>query len=190
MLARPAEVAEWHLGSPAADRRGALHPKWRASLRQAEAAGLALRAEPWRGEPGHWLLLREAAQRRARRYRGLPQALACAWGQDRGASLLLSAWAGGEAVAGILLLLHPPVATYQIGWSGEAGRRARAHHLLLWTAAERLAAEGYRRLDLGLIDQRANPGLARFKRRTGATVRSLGGSWVRLPGLAWRSGTG
>jgi hypothetical protein len=37
---------------------------------------------------------------------------------------------------------------------------------------------GVRRIDLGLADAGANPGLARFKTGAGGVVRTLGGSWL------------
>ncbi|WP_218014107.1 GNAT family N-acetyltransferase [Rubellimicrobium roseum] len=181
-VATPAHVAELDLtGTPRA-RRAALAGTWRNALRRAEGAGLRLDWRRFEGEPGHWLLAREAGMRRERGYRALPPALACAFartGPD--AARVLVARVGAEPVAGMLFLLHPPVATYQIGWTGERGRTTEAHRLMLMAAADRLAEEGFVRLDLGTVDTETNPGLARFKIGAGARVRALGGSWVRLP---------
>jgi hypothetical protein len=38
-------------------------------------------------------------------------------------------------------------------------------------------------LDLGTVDTENAPGLARFKIGSGAQIRSLGGTWLRIPGL-------
>jgi len=178
----PAHVAELALAGDPASRRAALDGQWRGHLRQAERSGLTLRREAFDGDPAHWLLAREALLRRERRYRTLPQAVACAFARTApGAARLLVAIEDGEQVAGMLFLLHPPVATYHIGWTGLRGRALSAHHLLMMAAADDLAGEGFSRLDLGTIDAEASPGLARFKAGLGATVRTLGGSWLRLP---------
>jgi hypothetical protein len=178
----PAHMAELSLRGDKAERRARAHPKWRASLARAEAAGLALRTQPFRGQPGHWLIDREAASRKAKGYRGLPAVLPLALGQaDPNALRVFWAEQDGEPVAGMLFARHGVVATYLTGWTGAAGREACAHHLLLMTAGDWLAARGHVRLDLGQVDTHAAPGLARFKIGSGAAVRSLGGSWLRLP---------
>lgn len=179
----PAHVAELDLTGASEARRGAMEPKWRGHLNAAGRKGLRVVARDWDGDPGHWLLREEAAQRQARRYRATPQALSCAWARTaRGAARLFEAHDAEGPMAGMLALLHPPGATYQIGWSGPRGRAASAHHLLLAAMADDLAARGVTRLDLGTVDTEASPGLARFKLGSGARLRALGGSWVRLPG--------
>lgn len=184
-VATPAHVAEIDLSTTPEARRAALAPKWRHALVRAERAGLMLREEAFRGGPDHWLRAREAELRRARRFRALPPAFATAFAlANPGAARLFTAHQGGSHVAAMLVLVHRPVATYHIGWAGEAGRAACAHHLLLMHVADAMAARGLRRLDLGTVDTDAAPGLARFKVGGGAAVRALGGSWVRLPGLA------
>ncbi|SMY07631.1 FemAB family protein [Flavimaricola marinus] len=178
----PAHMAELPLDGTKADRRARAHPKWRASLRKAEAAGLKLRTQPYRGQPGHWLLDREAAARKTKGYHGLPAVLPLALGQaDPNALRMFWAEKAGEPVAGMLFVRHGQVATYLTGWTGQDGRNCCAHHLLMMTAADWLAARGHRRLDMGQVDTRAASGLARFKIGSGAAVRALGGSWLRLP---------
>lgn len=177
-----AHVAELDLSGTERDRRAALSGTWRNALRRAEGAGLRLEWRRFDGDPSHWLLMHEARMRCERRYRALPQSLACAFARTgRDAAWVLSAHDGAEPVAGMLFLLHAPVATYHIGWTGDRGRALSAHRLMLMAAADRLAAEGVCRLDLGAVDTEAEPGLARFKIGAGARVRALGGSWVRLP---------
>jgi hypothetical protein len=183
-VATPAHVAEIDLAATPEARRAALAPKWRHALARAGRAGLGLREEAFRGGPDHWLLAREAEQRRARRYRALPPTFASAFAEaSPGAARLFAAHLDGAPVAAMLVLMHRPVATYHVGWSGPEGRAACAHHLLLAHVADGLAARGFARLDLGAVDTDAAPGLARFKIGGGAAVRALGGSWVRVPGL-------
>ncbi len=181
-VATPVHVAELDFSGTPETRSARIGPKWKGALRQAERSGLRIGWEHFDGDLSHWLLTREAAMRQERRYRALPQVVACAFAKATpGSALILAASLGGEPVAGMLFLLHPPVATYHIGWSGDRGRACSAHHLLLRTAADRFADEGYVRLDLGSVDTEGSPGLARFKIGSGARVRALGGSWLRLP---------
>lgn len=190
-VATEAHVTELDLTLDQDSRLARMGVKWRGHLRHAERSRLDVEATIFDGNPDHWLLAREAAMRRERRYRTLPQAIACAYAHaSPGSARIYVAREAGEPVAAILLLLHAPVATYHIGWTGDRGRALSAHHLLLTRGADDLAAGGFVRLDLGTIDTVANPGLARFKIGSGAQVRALGGSWVRLPfarGLALRS---
>jgi lipid II:glycine glycyltransferase (peptidoglycan interpeptide bridge formation enzyme) len=112
------------------------------------------------------------------------------WQQAGGEVRLFSARRGRgrglERIASMLFLVHGRVATYQIGWSGEEGRRLSAHQLCLWEAMRALREAGVRRLDLGTVDTDAAPGLARFKIGAGARVRALGPTCLVLPGVAAR----
>ena len=181
----PQYVAEWALppeGVPALWQ--GLHGKWRNRLRRAmEAqAEVAIRPfDPLRHAP---LLAREAAQRQQRRYRALPSSFVAAFARaNPGQTRMIEARQDGQVIAFVLLLLHPPVATYLIGWTGAAGRDIHAHNRLLWEAACWLSAEGFQRFDLGGVETDANPSLARFKLGTGATPRPLGPTLVLPPGL-------
>ncbi|WP_085879586.1 GNAT family N-acetyltransferase [Roseisalinus antarcticus] len=178
-IATPSHVALLDLAPAPEDLRLRLHGAWRTALRRAEAPGLNHAAfDPARHG---WLLAREAAQRRRRRYRALPLGLTAAMAAVApGAVRVLQS---GED-AGILLVLHGDTATYHIGWSGPEARRRDSHRRLLWEAILWLQARGVRCLDLGQVDTETAPGLARFKIGTGALVRPLGGTWMKFPHLA------
>lgn len=186
-LLTPQYVAEIDLTRPPAERLAAQHGKWRNRLRRAGRAKLELgqRAfDPVRDVP---LLAREAAQRRRRRYAALPPAFTQSFARQAGAGAarLFAARTGGTVLAFMVILLHAPTATYHIGWTGEAGRRLCCHNALLWEAAGWLAGRGYARLDLGAVDTETAPGLARFKIGSGARVRPLGPTMLRLPLPRW-----
>ncbi|GIT85375.1 hypothetical protein ROBYS_03910 [Roseobacter sp. OBYS 0001] len=83
----------------------------------------------------------------------------------------------------MLFLEHGPVATYHLGWTSSAGRGANAHYALLMHAADYFAERSITRLDIGTVDTENTPGLARFKIGSGAQVRALGGTWIRMPGM-------
>ena len=178
MVATPAHVAELDLAPDAAIRRARLSGKWRNSLTHAEASGLTLHHRLPSG-PDDPLLLAEAAQRRARRYRALPTGFAAAFP----AAEVVEARQHGTPVAAMLFLRHGQAATYHIGHSTPAGRATDAHRLILWHMMGRLADAGVTRLDLGTIDTVTAPDLARFKLGTGATARPLGGSFLAIPFL-------
>lgn len=180
----PAHVAELPLAGDAAARRARMAGKWRNRLHRAEAAGLRLREMPFDGPAAAWLIAQEDAQRRARGYRALPARLALAWAATApSAARLFVAERDGARIAAMLFLIHGRAATYQLGWTGPLGRASSAHHLLLASAADRLADRGIARIDLGTVDTDAAPGLARFKLGAGADLRALGGSWIAVPGL-------
>lgn len=92
--------------------------------------------------------------------------------------ICLEARQTGEVVAGILFVLHGQAATYQVGWTSEAGRRAHAHNLLLWKGLAALKAAGIHDLDLGGLDWAKAPGVAHFKAGLGGERFSLPGTFV------------
>lgn len=180
----PCHLARLDLSADVAAMRARQHGKWRNRLVRAEGAGLEVCQTPMSENPGHWLLMKEADQACARRYRRLPPAFTAAWVQQGGkkSARLFTAQKDGEPVAAMLFLLHGTSATYHVGWSGPEGRRVGAHNLLLWGAQNWLAARGMRQLDLDLIDTRNTPGIARFKLGSGADVVALGATRLSAPG--------
>lgn len=127
------------------------------------------------------LLDREAKQRRARNFQGLPTEFVQAWidaaGSPASAFLLSRADFEGKTIAAMLFLLHGSVATYHIGWADDHGRELNAHNLLLWRAIAALKERSISALDLGGVNTRALPGISRFKLGTGGEVRTLAGTY-------------
>jgi lipid II:glycine glycyltransferase (peptidoglycan interpeptide bridge formation enzyme) len=181
-LITPQYMAELDLTPTQETRLAAQQGKWRNRLRRAEKSHLRIRHRPYDLSRDAYLLALETSQRRARRYRSLPVAFTHAWArQTPKATRLFMAHAGGDLLAYLLILLHRPVATYHIGWTSDQGRRLNAHNLLMWQASNWLAGNGYERFDLGHVDTENTPGLARFKIGTGANIRALGPTFLRLP---------
>lgn len=180
----PVSIAELALDAPPEVLKARQSPKWRSGLKRAEGAALAVRQGAWTPDPAHWLLKTEAEQRRRRTYKGADAAYTLGWAAAGGLSStrLFTAQSRGRTVAAMLFLLHPPGATYHVGWCGETGRALGAHPLLLWRAMLWLAARGYSSLDLDVIDTETQPGLARFKLGAGARVVTLGATRLRAPG--------
>lgn len=168
-LVTPMHHALWDLSG---DLRAGLAGKWRNRLVRAEASAKGRRAGRAALER---LIAAEAVQRHARGYRALPAAFTLAL--DPGA-LRIWDWPGGAAMC---FVVHGKSATYHLGWTSPEGRAAGVHGVILMRAAEALAAEGVRWLDLGTVDTEAAPGLARFKLGTGAALKRLGATMLVLP---------
>lgn len=160
--------------------RTGMEGRWRNRLVAAEGAKLRLDIAKG-GRLLDWLVERNAALGRTR---GVPlpkprlvRALVQAAGPPR--TLIVAALAKSEPLAAGLFLRHGPDATYYVSHTTEAGRQLSATNLMLWTAITRLAEAGVRQLDLGGIDTRAAPGLARFKLGLGGRTLSLTGTYAR-----------
>lgn len=157
--------------------RERLKGKWRNALNAAEKNGLDVGID-WQMETLPWLLMQYDADKRERKYDGPSAAfLHCLTHAARGTGnvIVLRAMRRERPVAGILILRHGSSATYQIGWTSEEGRKAKAHHLLLWRACVALKEVGVDWLDVGGINEEHAAGVTRFK-------RGLGGREYRLVG--------
>lgn len=159
------------------EMRTRLHQKWRNQLKKAERAGLTIIDQPLSAMPHSWFLRAEAAQQKARRYKSYPTGFLLAYATaNKGQARLYSAMMNGEPIAGILVLKHGRMATYQAGVTTPEGRRHCAHNLLLWRAMSDLQRKRFIQLDLGRAD--LSEGLRRFKLGTGARVEQLAGSFL------------
>lgn len=167
------------LSLPLQTLRDNLRAQWRNKLNQAEGHDIDV-VSGASDEQFEWLYDNHARHMEAHGYRGpspaLLRALRAHAPEDQQPRLLI-AQQNGEPVAGILLTVHGKSATYLVGWSGDAGRRVRAHNLLLWRAVEHLKSAGIHWLDLGGINTEA-PGVASFKRGMGGELVNLAGGYV------------
>lgn len=158
--------------------RAALEKKWRNALSKAERENLRVEWEQKPGAALDWLLLHHEAHRTMKNFRAASPKfirLLANFFALRGAMLVGRAFIGDDAVAGVLFFLHGVAATYQVGWSGDIGRKVNAHQLLLWQGITRLKNEGVQDLDLGGINDVAE-GVRTFK-------QGMGGETVTLSGL-------
>ncbi|MBE2276241.1 MAG: GNAT family N-acetyltransferase [Rhodobacteraceae bacterium] len=174
-IVTPMAVAFWDLTG---DLRAGMAGKWRNRLARAE------RSDPRLGRGGaetlRHLVAAEAAQARARGYRGHPAAFTLALPPD---ALRLWEWVhAGQRAAAMAFVVEGAAATWHLSWAAPEARARGIPGLMLTRAAEALQAEGIRRLDLGTVNGEAAPGLLRFKLGTGARLHRLGATaWV-LPG--------
>lgn len=168
------------LRPPLEKLRASLDGKWRNALRNAEQSKLKVQINRG-GRALDWLLERHDAFRRTRSFRAPSPALIRGFidGTPRKSDVTIaSAALGSELVAGALFLSHGTTATYYVGWSGTQGRELDAQTLLLWRGIEALRESGVAMLDLGGIDTRRAPGVARFKLGLGGEVFTLSGTWL------------
>lgn len=173
-LITPMHHAVWALGP---DLRAGMARNWRGHLVQAERSGLRVR----RGDAGtlERLIREEGVQRQARRYRALPAGFLGALPEG---ALRIWEWRqAGAMQAAMVFVRHGASASYYMAWGSGVARERSVHHLMLTRAAEGLATEGVRWLDLGSLDSDRAPGLARFKLGTGAALRRLGATMLVLP---------
>lgn len=159
--------------------KAGLRANWRNHLNQAEKSGLAVK---WDSGTAFlpWLLRHYQRDRVTKGYSGpsvpMAQAMARAFSQS-GGLLLGRAMRDDRGVAAVLILSHGASATYQVGWSGEEGRKLSAHNLLLWGALGELKQRGVKDFDLGGINDETAKGVTEFKRGMGGDETVLCGAW-------------
>ncbi len=166
-----------------ADLRAGLEKRFRHRVGGAEKSDLTVHRVGTNVGQYRWLMDAEQQQRDNRSLQGMPLHFVDAYIASRkqpGHNVLtLRADIGRDRVAGMMFLLHGQAATYQIGWTSDAGRDAHAHNLLLFKGMEALKERGIRSLDMGGINTGRSAGIARFKISTGAKVVTLAGTfWV------------
>jgi len=159
--------------------RSGLHVKWRNALKAAERQRLKVKADHGGRQLEESLACYDRF-RRGKRFAGPSGAFIAALAEagQRGREVLhLSAEAGGELRAGIVLVRHGASATYYAGWTSPEGRRDKAHNLLLWRGLLALKEAETRWLDLGGVSPTA-PGVARFKLGLGGELFTLAGTYL------------
>jgi lipid II:glycine glycyltransferase (peptidoglycan interpeptide bridge formation enzyme) len=163
-LSRRLTFCEIDLTPPIENLRKTLHPKWRNALKKVEQTRLKV-AKVTATSSAIMPLLQAEKDRQAKAiYRALPPEFTLVLQEVAPRSLRLFTTSNAQ----MLFIKHGNSATYHIGNTGPEGRVQNAHNLILWQAMIALKKEGVTRLDLGSIDQKYAPDLARFKLRTGA----------------------
>jgi hypothetical protein len=165
-------------GDEAALRAG-LHQKWRNRLAAAERGGLRVESAA-QGKWIDWVVQRYEDVHATKGFEGPSRAFVAqiAGLKAPRAALAVVALEGNEPVAGALFVRHGPDASYYVAATTDDGRKRKAANLVLWRGLLALKAAGVRKVDLGTIDTDRSPGLARFKLGTGATPRTLAGTYL------------
>jgi hypothetical protein len=164
------------------DLRTGLEKRFRHRVGGAEKSELTVHRVGTNVGQYRWLMDAEQQQRDNRGLQGMPLHFVDAYIASRKQPahnvLTLRADIGRDRVAGMMFLLHGQAATYQVGWTSDAGRDAHAHNLLLYKGMEALKERGIRSLDLGGINTGRSAGIARFKISTGAKVVTFAGTYL------------
>ena len=168
----------WDLSQPVEGAQKNLSKGWAGSLKKAQTSDIDIE---WDDDLCSYSLFKEQylKDKKNKAYEGLsPQLLdnLAAFSTKDFPIIIGNAKRGHTVIASVLFLLHGRSATYQIGWTSEAGRKYCAHHLLLWQCRDILSRYGIDQLDLGGIHDH-NEGLSRFKKGTGAAPVTLAGHY-------------
>lgn len=159
----------------------ALHGKWRNPLRNALKAGLELETGPIADLSDRFSKLYE----QVRATKGFqpdipPEFYYQLSGPDFEHDVLI-ARKDNVDIGAMTIGYTGSNATYLFGATSEAGRRLNAGHYLMWQAMLYCRERGLKCLDLGGIDQAANPSVTRFKLRTGGTDVTASGPYESRP---------
>lgn len=159
-----------------------LNGKWRNLMRAGQRTELEVNLING-GKKVEWLIASNEAYRERIGYAGPSPDFIKMLGHfsKPGRRKIWVAQAKGEPIAGIIVQIHGRCATYYAGCTSEAGRKMRAHHLLLWQAIRELKSDGVNRFDLGGIDTEKAAGVARFKLGMGGEAVTLAGTYLVPP---------
>jgi lipid II:glycine glycyltransferase (peptidoglycan interpeptide bridge formation enzyme) len=170
------------ISKPMEELRANLDKRWRHRLGGAEKSELSIHRMGTNPGQYRWLLDAEMEQRVRRGLQGYPDIWFERYAESRKQPskniLSLRADVGRDRVAAMMFVLHGEAATYQVGWTSDAGRDLHAHHLILWKGIEELKERSIRQLDLGGVNTGRSAGIARFKMATGGVVKVLAGSYL------------
>lgn len=162
--------------------RAQMDRRWRYSLADAENSNMTVQRVGTNVGQYRWLLDREVQQRQEKNLDGLPVAFFDHYVDSRKQPakniLTMRADLNRDRIAAMMFLIHGQAATYQVGWTSDAGRDLNAHYLILMKVIEVLKERGVRMLDLGGVNTIRSAGVARFKMRTGGKVLTLAGTYI------------
>lgn len=169
----------WDLTVGEETARHHLKSNWRGSLKKAEASGLATE---WDDKGLYYPWLREIyrVDRIQRGYGGASPKLLdnlAFFSTQQNPMIIGKAVKDGQDIAAVMFFKHGRSATYQVGWSSEAGRVNCAHHLLLWQARSVLQNYGVMEIDLGGVNDEDAAGIKKFKEGTNAKLSTLVGHY-------------
>ena len=176
------QVEQWQssiidLSLSEVDLRKNLNGKWRNQLKKAEQLQIDLKTEQ-SDESFYWLLDCYKQMMKDKSFRGTGVELYKElYRFKKNNFYVFQAWYDGQAAAGILIVQHGQSCTYQIGWNSSGGRRIYANNFLLWNAIIEMKQRGCAWFDLGGIDEKNTPGIAKFKRGLGGKEYTLVGEF-------------
>ena len=166
------------LTAPLDTIRARLSSKWRNHLNGAQRSGVQQCARADR-EAFDWMLERHAHNMERKGFVGpevrFVRAVIDSSPQD---FRVFQASLGEEPCCGILVARYGAHAETYLSWTSDAGRRANAHHLLLWHVIADMKAAGCRALDLGGYSTTDKYGA--YKRGMKGEEYCLSGEWLAI----------
>jgi hypothetical protein len=156
--------------------RARLTSKWRNHLNRSLRAGAELRVRD-DAEGFAWMLERHAHNMAHKGFVGpavsfVKRMIDASPGDFR----VFQAFIAGEPACGILVARFGTHAETYVSWTGEAGRRAGIHHLLLWQVLVEMKRAGCQQLDLGGYTTSEKYGA--YKRGMNGEEYRLAGEWL------------
>jgi len=169
------------LAAPLDGLRANLDQKWRNILNRAERdEGLSIVWDT-AAQQLPWVLKVYDQDKRRKNYAGpTPQLLrALAMSLSSSGDIIIGRVIKEDmAVSAVLIARHGHGATYLAGWTGETGRAAGAHHLLLWSAIGVLQEMSVKTFDLGGFNEQDAKGIKHFKQGLGGRPYILVGRYA------------
>ena len=165
---------------PSSALRSNLGDKWRNQLNKAHRAGVTIETDNSEAS-FDWLLVRYEEMMETRAFKGLPAPLVRhMWQQPRspGELHVLRAVLRGTWIAAMLIFRHGTTSTALVAWTGAEGRKVNANNAIIWQAIAAAKASGSRWFDVGDVDDKGPPGLARWKRGLGGQEYELAGEFI------------
>jgi hypothetical protein len=161
------------LTKPEDELRSGLHAKWRGHLSKGLRSNLDIRVDTDGSSIDAFVEYQEKQRQQLKYQTRGPALLRTELANAATLKELMILWAviDNEPAAAIAIVMHGNSATYRAGWSFEAGRKNRAHNVLLWDAVVTLKKANYRALDLGgTTPTKGTDGYTAFKKGMGGEV--------------------
>jgi hypothetical protein len=175
----PYETLWWDLEQDDEIARATLKSNWRGALKKAEEARLEVSWDAT-GKFYPWLRKIYALDKKIKGYSGVSPELLdnlALFSTSADPMVIGKVSVEGRDIVAVLFICHGQSATYQIGWSGEEGRKNNAHHYLLWQGRSVLRSHGIKQMDLGGVNDESAKTIKKFKQGTGAKALTLVGHY-------------
>ena len=165
---------------PEDELRAKLNGKWRNQLKKAESYNLELIVDK-SNESFRWLLSCYDQMIKEKLFKGTSAKFySVLQRNNKNNHFIFKVKHLNTLVAGILIILHGKSCVYQIGWNNSEGRKVYANNFLIWYAMLHMKKLECKWFDLGGVDLKNTPGIAKFKNGLKGENYELVGEWVSI----------